>query len=89
MTTKEQLEAIWNGTEIGWLSRQHKVRKNKTQRKIRINFYEKVTKHTIEETVWAGKNDTAMSLSWPIVNRHYPTSKEMPTSNYEVRFVND
>jgi hypothetical protein len=86
---KQQLDKIWNSTEIGWLQRHNKNSKKKEQRKLRITFYEKVTKHTIEETVWMGKNDNAHNLAWVVVNNHYPTSKDMPTGNYEARFVYD
>jgi len=87
--TKEQLEAIWNSRDIGWLQRQKTQSKNKEQRKVRITFYEKVPKHTIEETVWVGKKDTASNFSWAILARHFPNHKDYPTSSYETRFVND
>ena len=86
---KEQLDKIWNSTEIGWLQRHNKNSRKKEPRKLRVTFYEKVTKHVLEDTVYVGKNDSAISLAWPLVNQHFPTSKEMPTSNYEVRFVYD
>ena len=85
--TKEQLEAIWNSRDIGWLQRQKKQSKNKEQRKVQITFYEKVPKHTIEETVWAGKKDTASNFSWAILSRHFPNHRDYPTNSYEVRFV--
>lgn len=86
---KQQLEKIWNSPEIGWLERHIKNTKKKEPRRLRVTFYEKVTRHVLEDTVWVGKKDSAMSLAWPLVNRHYPTSKDMPTSNYEARFVYD
>jgi hypothetical protein len=86
---KEQLENIWNSTEIGCLQRYSKNSRKKQPRRLRITFYEKVPKHIIEETVFVGKNDSAMSLAYAVVNRHYPTSKDMPTGNYETRFVYD
>jgi hypothetical protein len=89
MTTKEQLEAIWNSTDIGWLQRQKKQSKNREQRKVQITFYEKVPKHTIEETVWASKKDVASNFSWAILGRHFPNHRDFPTSTYETRFVND
>ena len=61
--------------------------KNKEQRKVRITFYEKVPKHTIEETVWASKKDVPSNFSWAILGRHFPNHKDYPTSSYEVRFV--
>ena len=87
--TKEQLEAIWNGTDIGWLKRQGKTKIKKEPRKLRITFYEKVTKHTIEETVWVGKKDSASTLAYTVLGQHYATYKDYPTTNYETRFVHD
>ena len=89
MTTKEQLEAIWNSSEIGWLKRQSSSIKKKEQRKIEINFFEKITVHTIQETVWAGKKDTTQFHAWNIISRHFPDTKDLPSKNYETRFVND
>lgn len=89
MTTKAQLEAIWNSTDIGWLKRQSSSIKKKEQRKIEINFYEKITVHTIQETVWAGKKDTTQFHAWDIISRHFPDTKDLPSKNYETRFVND
>lgn len=88
-TTKEQLEAIWKSSEIGWLKRQSTNIKKKEQRKLSITFFEKVTVHTIEETVWAGKKDTANSFTWSIIGRHFPNIKDLPSHNYETRFVYD
>jgi hypothetical protein len=85
--TKEQLEAVWNSRDIGWLQSQKKQSKNREQRKIRITFYEKVPVHTIEETVWVSKKDTASNFSWAILGRHFPNHKDFPTSSYETRFV--
>jgi len=87
--TKEQLEAIWNSTELGWLQRYSKNTKKKEKRKLRITFYEKVTKHTIDETVFVGKNDTASSFAYVVLNRLYDSHKDWPTNCYETRFVND
>jgi hypothetical protein len=86
---KEQLDKIWNSTEIGWLQRHNKNSRKKESRKLRVTFYEKVTKHVLEDTVYVGKNDSAMSLAWVVVKNHYPTTKDMPSGNYEARFVND
>ena len=86
---KEQLEKIWNSTELGWLQRYSKNTKKKEKRKLRITFYEKVTKHTIEETVFVGKNDTASSFAYVVLNNHYSSHKDWPTNCYETRFVND
>jgi hypothetical protein len=87
--TKEDLEKIWNSAELGWLQRYSKNTKKKEKRKLRITFYEKVTKHTIEEIVWTGKNDTASSFAYVVLNRLYDSHKDWPTSNYETRFVHD
>ena len=86
---KKQLEAIWNSREIGWLQQQNKNSKKKEQRKIRITFYEKVTVHTIEETVWVSKKDVASNFSWQVISRHFPNHKDLPSSSYESRFVYD
>ena len=86
---KQQLEKIWNSTELGWLQRYSKNTKKKEKRKLRITFYEKVTKHTIEETVFVGKNDTASSFAYVVLNNHYNSHKDWPTNCYETRFVND
>jgi hypothetical protein len=85
---KKQLEEIWNSREIGWLKQQNKDSKKKEQRKIRITFYEKVTVHTIEETVWVRKKDTASSFTWDIISRHFP-DRNLPSHSYEARFVYD
>jgi len=86
---KEDLEKIWNSSEIGWLQRHNNNSRKKEQRKVRITFYEKVPKHIIEETVWAGKKDIASNFSWAILGRHFPNHRDFPTSSYETRFVND
>ena len=87
--TKEQLEAIWNGTDIGWLKRQGTTKNKREPRKVRITFYNKVPVHTIEETVWASKKDSASTLAYTVLGRHYTTYKDYPTTNYETRFVHD
>ena len=89
--TKEQLDAIWNSSDIGWLKRQGTISKKnkKEQRKLKITFYEKVPVHTIQETVWVGKKDTASVLAWTVLGRHYKTYKDHPTDTYETRFVYD
>jgi hypothetical protein len=86
---KQQLDKIWNSTEIGWLQRHNKNSKKKEQRKIEITFYEKVTVHTIQETVWANKKDTTQFHAWDIISRYFPDTKDLPSKNYETRFVYD
>ena len=88
-TTKEQLEAIWNSNELGWLKRHSTTSKKKEQRKIKITFFEKVPVYTIEDTVWAGKKDFASSFSYALINKHFSNSKQWPSNTYETRFVYD
>ena len=84
---KEQLDAIWNSNELGWLKRQAKASKGKEQRRIKITFFEKVPVYTIEDTVWAGKKDSASNFSYALINKHFSDSKQWPSNTYETRFV--
>lgn len=88
--TKEQLEAIWNSSDIGWLKRQGTTSKKnkKEQRKLKITFYKKVPVHTIEETVWVGKEDMASNFGWAIITKHYSDTTQWPSNTYECSFIN-
>ena len=85
--TKEQLEAIWNGTDIGWLKRQGTATKKKTERKMQITFYKKVPVHVIEETVFLGKKDTLSTAAYVAIGRHYNSYKEWPSDSYEIKVI--
>ena len=87
--TKEQLEAIWNSSDIGWLKRQAKASKGKEQRRIKITFYNKLPVHTIEDTVWVSKKDMASNFSWSIIHKHFSDSKQWPSGTYQAEFVTE
>ena len=87
--TKEQLEAIWNSSDIGWLKRNAKASKGREQRKIKITFYNKVPVHTIEDTVWVSKKDLASNFSWTLIHKHFPDTKQWPSNTYECQFITE
>lgn len=85
--TKQQLEDIWNSRELNWVQRQSKASRKKTARKIRITFFEKKTVHVIEEEVWMGKKDSASSMAYGVIMKHYATLNDWPSKSYEVSYA--
>lgn len=86
--TKQEMEAIWNSADIGWLKRQKpNSTKKKTERNIQITFYKKVPVHTIEERIWLGKKDTLSTAAYVVIGRHYNSYKDWPSDSYEIKAI--